>query len=70
MVITTCTSISSSTGIGSGCAINIAYNTQLPLCTKSGQRACRHPDELCVADANFDFSLQESSSSNVKRLNN
>ena len=32
MVFTTCSSVSSSTGVGTGCSINIAYNKQLQLC--------------------------------------
>ena len=66
MLFTTCDSVSSSTGIGSGCAINIAYNKQLPLCAsattpsiKNGRRVCRQPQELCVADPDFRFNLHE-----------
>ncbi|GJE88027.1 VCBS repeat-containing protein [Phanerochaete sordida] len=64
MLFTTCSSVSSSTGIGSGCAINVAYNRQLPLCAsattpsmKNGRRVCRQPQELCVADPDFQFNL-------------
>ncbi|THH16940.1 hypothetical protein EW146_g3775 [Bondarzewia mesenterica] len=35
LLITTCTSVSSRTGLGTGCSLNIAYNKQLPLCTSS-----------------------------------
>ncbi|EKM56033.1 uncharacterized protein PHACADRAFT_257056 [Phanerochaete carnosa HHB-10118-sp] len=66
MLFITCDSVSSSTGIGSGCAINIAYNKQLPLCAsattpsmKNGRRVCRQPQELCVADPDFQFNLNE-----------
>ncbi|KAH8114092.1 hypothetical protein DFH11DRAFT_1595734 [Phellopilus nigrolimitatus] len=66
MVFTTCTSVSSSNGIGSGCAINIAYNQQLPLCSspastgmRAGKRVCRQPDQLCTADPDFRFDLGE-----------
>ncbi|KII89322.1 hypothetical protein PLICRDRAFT_109686 [Plicaturopsis crispa FD-325 SS-3] len=68
MVFATCSSVSTSTGIGSDCSINIAYNKQLPLCnsatksnTKNGQRVCRQPEELCTADPNFSFDLREGS---------
>ncbi|KAJ6620330.1 hypothetical protein B0H10DRAFT_2163572 [Mycena sp. CBHHK59/15] len=33
MVFATCSSVSSSTGVGTDCALNIAYNKQLSLCT-------------------------------------
>ncbi|KAH7914077.1 hypothetical protein BJ138DRAFT_1144581 [Hygrophoropsis aurantiaca] len=64
MVFPTCSSVSS-TGIGSNCVINIAYNKQLPLCAsatehsidKNGRRTCRSPEELCTADPNFRFDL-------------
>ncbi|CDO68919.1 hypothetical protein BN946_scf185000.g62 [Trametes cinnabarina] len=66
MLFATCSSVSSSTGIGSSCSINIAYNKQLPLCTSStapsvqnGKRICRPPDDLCTADPNFKFDLSE-----------
>jgi hypothetical protein len=71
MVFFTCTSVSSS-GIGNNCAINIAYNQQLPLCTsstlssfKDGERVCRTPEQLCVADPNFSFNLSEDPNNNV-----
>ncbi|KXN92003.1 T-cell immunomodulatory protein [Leucoagaricus sp. SymC.cos] len=64
MMFTTCNSVSSS-GVGSHCYINIAYNHQLPLCSstteseiKGGVRVCRHPSDLCVADDNFKFDLR------------
>ncbi|KAH9170778.1 hypothetical protein EDB89DRAFT_2071520 [Lactarius sanguifluus] len=67
LLITTCDLISHSTGLGTNCALNIAYNTQLPLCAAtssfpftSGAAAaapCRHPDALCVADSNFTFTF-------------
>ncbi|KAI0373228.1 hypothetical protein BV20DRAFT_938200 [Pilatotrama ljubarskyi] len=66
MLFATCASVSSSTGIGSTCSINIAYNKQLPLCTSSttstvhnGKRVCRPPDDLCTADPNFQFDLSD-----------
>ncbi|EIN08003.1 hypothetical protein PUNSTDRAFT_121158 [Punctularia strigosozonata HHB-11173 SS5] len=68
MIFPTCTDVSSTTGIGTECKINIAYNQQLPLCTsstsqaiKNGKRSCRPPEELCTADNNFKFDLSERS---------
>src|ERR1700733_1805504 len=59
MVFPTCESISSSTGIGSNCKINIAYNKQKPLCASTSstmsQKKCRMPDQLCSADPDFKF---------------
>ncbi|KAJ3823019.1 hypothetical protein EV361DRAFT_914190 [Lentinula raphanica] len=69
MVFTTCNSVSGSTGVGSNCYINIAFNQQLPLCAASqtpfskGVRICRPPDNLCVADPGFKFEF--SGNSNV-----
>ncbi|KAI1783408.1 integrin alpha N-terminal domain-containing protein [Ganoderma leucocontextum] len=67
MLFATCSSVSSSTGIGSTCSINIAYNKQLPLCTSAsgtnivnGKRVCRPPSDLCTADPDFRFDLRES----------
>ncbi|KAJ7494497.1 hypothetical protein B0H11DRAFT_2004943 [Mycena galericulata] len=67
MVFTTCSSVSSSTGVGTDCAINIAYNQQLSLCTstgnsglKKGVRTCRPPEDLCTADPAFKFDLTTS----------
>ncbi|CAK5279256.1 unnamed protein product [Mycena citricolor] len=67
MVFTTCSSVSTSTGIGNDCAINIAYNSQLPLCTATadsglnkGVRTCRPPEDLCVSDPSFKFDLSNS----------
>ncbi|CCM05781.1 uncharacterized protein FIBRA_08014 [Fibroporia radiculosa] len=68
MVFATCSSVSSSTGIGKDCYINIAYNQQLPLCSSStssgvqnGKRICRPPDQLCTADPDFRFDLSQRS---------
>lgn len=73
MVFVTCTSVSSSTGVGSDCMVNIAYNQQLPLCTstttgsvKNGKRVCRPADDLCVADPNFRFDLSERVDNDVR----
>ncbi|EGO21825.1 hypothetical protein SERLADRAFT_363011 [Serpula lacrymans var. lacrymans S7.9] len=68
MVFPTCSSYSPSTGIGMGCTINIAYNKQLPVCASAttssvnskGQRLCRSPEQLCIADPNFKFDLSTS----------
>ncbi|KAI0303281.1 hypothetical protein B0F90DRAFT_1709692 [Multifurca ochricompacta] len=66
LVVTTCTSVSQSTGLGTNCALNIAYNTQLPLCVPSSSfpltgnpaaAPCRTPDKLCVADPKFSFTF-------------
>ncbi|KAG1748835.1 uncharacterized protein EDB91DRAFT_1111126 [Suillus paluster] len=68
MVFPSCSSVSS-IGVGSGCFINIVYNTQLPLCAsptspttdKKGNRICRRPEELCTADPHFKFDLSTAS---------
>ncbi|KAJ7771527.1 hypothetical protein B0H16DRAFT_1513818 [Mycena metata] len=64
MVFTTCPSVSTSSGVGSDCVINIAYNTQLPLCTTSDSALkksnCRPPEDLCTADPAFKFDLTDS----------
>ena len=72
MLFATCSSVSSSTGIGSTCSINIAYNKQLPLCTSAsasnfvnGKRICRPPGDLCTADPDFRFDLHESPDNDV-----
>ncbi|THU96321.1 integrin alpha N-terminal domain-containing protein [Dendrothele bispora CBS 962.96] len=59
IVFPTCNSISSS-GVGSDCSINIVYNQQLSLCSSQDiqpgrQQRCRSPEDLCVADPNFQF---------------
>ncbi|KAJ6523586.1 hypothetical protein B0H19DRAFT_972767 [Mycena capillaripes] len=64
MVFVTCSSVSR--GVGANCAINIAYNQQLPLCAtgetdvKKGVRTCRPPEDLCTADSTFRFDLTDS----------
>ncbi|OBZ75437.1 T-cell immunomodulatory protein [Grifola frondosa] len=53
MIFATCSSVSPSTGIGSDCSINIAFNKQLPLCsstTTSGIQKVR-PNERSDNDA-------------------
>ena len=66
MMFVTCDTVSSSTGVGTGCKINIAYNRQVPTCssatqkrTKDGKLACRAPEDLCIADPDFRFNLSE-----------
>ena len=56
-----------STGVGTDCFINIAYNQQLGLCssttksgTDGGPRLCRRPEDLCIADPGFKFDLTDS----------
>ncbi|KDR81920.1 hypothetical protein GALMADRAFT_240232 [Galerina marginata CBS 339.88] len=67
MIFPTCSKVSSSTGAGTDCYINIAYNQQLPLCSSStdsglrkGVRICRRPEDLCIADPNFKYNLSDS----------
>ncbi|KAH7099716.1 hypothetical protein BKA62DRAFT_709222 [Auriculariales sp. MPI-PUGE-AT-0066] len=61
IVFPTCDSVSSS-GVGSKCKINIAFNQQLPLCITTSQKNCRSPESLCVADNAFTFNLDPSPS--------
>lgn len=67
IIFATCDSVSSSTGVGTKCAINIAFNQQLPLCTaatdsgfKNGVQTCRPPEDLCTADPSFHFNMNSS----------
>ncbi|KZT59740.1 integrin alpha N-terminal domain-containing protein, partial [Calocera cornea HHB12733] len=67
LVFPTCASVNSDTGVGTSCAINIAYNKQLPICAGStgvifSHRvgSCRLPTELCIEDINFDFDFTDS----------
>jgi integrin alpha FG-GAP repeat containing protein 1 len=76
MLFTTCDSVSSYSGIGQGCSINIAYNKQLPLCAsattpsvKNGQMVCRTPQALCTADQDFKFDLNEGDDNPVSCCN-
>ena len=59
MVFPTCKKMSSS-GVGSDCKINVAFNQQLPLCKTSTQKNCRSPEKLCTADNSFKFDLDPS----------
>ena len=72
LVFPTCSQVSQSTGLGSDCYINIAFNKQLDLCAsttvsgmKNNIRVCRPPTNLCVADPNFKFDLTDSPSNHV-----
>lgn len=74
MVFTTCTRVSSN-GVGTDCYVNIAYNQQLGLCSsttdsgiKNGARVCRPPNDLCTADDNFQFNLQDGPDNEVNIL--
>ena len=74
MLFVTCDSVAHGKGVGTGCNINIAYNKQLPLCAsatepkdKGGQRKCRPPSELCTADPDFLFNLQEGDDNPVRQ---
>ncbi|WVW83885.1 hypothetical protein I302_105907 [Kwoniella bestiolae CBS 10118] len=67
IIFPTCKHHAKSTGIGTECTINIAYNKQVPICstegsqtTKEGKLKCRGWGELCVADEGFDFSFEVS----------
>ncbi|PPQ63333.1 hypothetical protein CVT24_006706 [Panaeolus cyanescens] len=73
LVFPTCSSVSSSTGAGKDCYINIVYNQQLPLCTsatdsgvRKGVRVCRPPEQLCTADSKFKFDFDPNSTGYVK----
>ena len=72
LVFATCSRVSQSTGLGSNCYINIAFNQQLDLCTsatvsgmKNDARVCRRPTDLCAADPNFKYNLTDSPSNHV-----
>ena len=73
MLFASCASVSPSSGIGSTCSINIAYNKQLPLCASAttpsivnGKRVCRPPDNLCTADPEFGFDLSDRADNDVR----
>lgn len=76
MVFPTCSSVSSWSGVGSGCSINIAYNKQIPVCPsvgsqttdKQGNQLCRPPEALCIADPNFKFDLSMDGKNDVRRM--
>jgi integrin alpha FG-GAP repeat containing protein 1 len=67
IIFPSCSHVDQSTGIGTDCFINIAYNQQLSLCSsttesgmKDGTRVCRRPEALCIADPSFKFDLTDS----------
>lgn len=75
MVFPTCSRVSSSTGLGTDCYINIAYNQQLKLCSsstdsglKKGVMMCRPHDDLCTADPNFKFNFSDLPDNDVSQL--
>ena len=69
IVFPVCSRTSTSAGTGSDCSINIAYNRQVPVCTglnadytnngnvNSQTLKCRGYQQLCYADANFEFAF-------------
>jgi integrin alpha FG-GAP repeat containing protein 1 len=71
IVFPVCGRRTSSTGTGSDCAINIAYNKQIPICTGLNAEAsnnggdtssglkCRGWSELCTADPDYRFDFEE-----------
>jgi integrin alpha FG-GAP repeat containing protein 1 len=61
--------------VGFDCSINIAYNRQVPLCGTAasqykgdGSLKCRGWGQLCLADENFEFSLESSSEASITAL--
>lgn len=79
IVFPVCGRHSSSSGAGSDCSLNIAYNRQVPVCTGVGSEynnngavtsevlLCRGWGSLCVADPSFEFAFD--SSNDVSRPN-
>lgn len=73
IIFPTCARQSSSAGTGVDCALNIAYNKQVPICigiasenstsgaAESGTLKCRGWGDLCVGDESFDFSFDPAS---------
>jgi integrin alpha FG-GAP repeat containing protein 1 len=71
IVFPVCGRRTSSAGTGSDCAINIAYNKQIPICTGLNAEAsnnggdtslglkCRGWSELCTADPDYRFDFEE-----------
>ncbi|WWC70229.1 uncharacterized protein I206_104179 [Kwoniella pini CBS 10737] len=67
IIFPTCAQQSKSTGIGTECNLNVAYNKQVPICstevsqsTKEGALRCRGWGELCTPDDNFQFTFDSS----------
>ncbi|KAG8858531.1 hypothetical protein FRB96_005203 [Tulasnella sp. 330] len=65
MVFPTCGTVSSSTGSGTDCYINIVYNKQKPLCSPGTRRNCRLPEDLCTSDPSFTFDFTDISSNDA-----
>ncbi|TYJ56963.1 hypothetical protein B9479_002242 [Cryptococcus floricola] len=66
IVFATCSQTSSSTGLGSDCQINIAYNKQVPLCSteasqwiQEGVLKCRGWGDMCISDEKFEFAFDD-----------
>lgn len=64
----TCEKHFPSSGIGTNCRINIAYNQQAPLCSSEmsryndeGRLLCRGWGDLCQPDESFNFDFKEGS---------
>jgi integrin alpha FG-GAP repeat containing protein 1 len=73
MVFATCDSTSRSTGIGSDCILNIAYNVQIPLCQSTTTpdvvnniRVCRPLANLCMRDPSAHFDFDQSDGHDVR----
>ncbi|KAF8626356.1 hypothetical protein AX15_005010 [Amanita polypyramis BW_CC] len=67
IIFPTCSYVSAD-GIGEDCYINVAFNQQLNLCSsttepgiKKGDRTCRSPQDLCIADPKFRFDFKSRS---------
>lgn len=69
MVFPACSSVSTTTGVGTDCYVNIVYNKQKPLCSSSapgiGNRNCRPPEELCTSDPSFTFDFNDIATNDV-----
>lgn len=72
MVFPTCDSVSTSSGLGTNCFINIVYNKQKPLCSSStpaglaGRQNCRMPEDLCSSDLSFTFDFSDVPTNDVR----
>ena len=76
IVILSCASVDTRSGIGNDCYIDIVYNQQKPLCSTVGsapfsgggggkvgkRRNCREVEDLCSADPEFKFDFDGTSS--------
>jgi integrin alpha FG-GAP repeat containing protein 1 len=63
IIFPSCNHVDVSTGVGTDCFINVAYNQQLGLCLSKSRtndtRLCRRPEDLCIADPDFKFDLTD-----------